>query len=154
MTVGYYFRDMTQAQVNSKTFKVKLTVTNECGPTSNFSYFRIKPGCPSCERTIDNNPIAEMADINAPDTRVLTTYAYPNPATNEIAIAYNLPNESKVSLTVYDALGRVVTRPVSANVQSAGSQIHNLTISDFVNGLYFYTIETENGKVNGKFIKQ
>jgi hypothetical protein len=128
-------------------------VTNECGATSNFSYFKIKPGCAACARLAKdntNNSTENTVEIRS----ALMASAYPNPATNEVTIAYSLPTEDKISLSVYDALGKKVANPLVENNQAAGNQTYTLGISDFAPGIYFYTLQTNTGKVSGKFIKQ
>ncbi|UCE27775.1 MAG: T9SS type A sorting domain-containing protein [Candidatus Coatesbacteria bacterium] len=71
-----------------------------------------------------------------------TTYALyqsrPNPATGTATIAFDLPEETKVTLTVYDISGRKVTTLVNETL-AAGE--HERTVSALAPGVYVYKLE-------------
>jgi hypothetical protein len=64
---------------------------------------------------------------------------YPNPFNPVTKIRYDLPHESRVTLTVYDMLGQEVVRPVDAH-QSAGRYEVPLSAANLSSGVYFYRI--------------
>ena len=73
---------------------------------------------------------------------------YPNPFTNSTTIEYSLARPARVSLTVYDALGRVVARPVIDGAAYPG--IHRVVWDGATldgraarSGSYFYVLEVE-----------
>ncbi len=70
---------------------------------------------------------------------------YPNPFNPSTVINYQLPSASHVTLTVYDMLGREVTKLVD-EYQQAGSHNSQFSIlnSQFSSGIYFYTIRAGN----------
>jgi hypothetical protein len=67
--------------------------------------------------------------------------AYPNPFNPTTTIRYQLPNESHVSLKVYDLLGQVVAT-LSNEIEPAGYKQENWNASGFASGVYFYRLET------------
>ncbi|MCB0728256.1 MAG: T9SS type A sorting domain-containing protein [Ignavibacteriae bacterium] len=69
---------------------------------------------------------------------------YPNPFNPTTKIDYSIPYDGNVSLTVYDAMGKEVTRLVNAS-QPAGYYSINFNASDFASGIYYYRID-----VNGQ----
>ncbi|UCE26383.1 MAG: T9SS type A sorting domain-containing protein, partial [Candidatus Coatesbacteria bacterium] len=70
-----------------------------------------------------------------------TTYALyqsrPNPATGAATIAFDLPEDVKVTLTVYDISGRKVTTLVDETLQAGG---HDAEVSGLAPGVYVYKL--------------
>lgn len=77
----------------------------------------------------------------------------PNPSSDgNITVSYDLNMESAVSISIYDALGKQVARPMASTLQPAGSYVFrydNLGLSD---GIYFVTIESGNGTATRKCV--
>lgn len=64
---------------------------------------------------------------------------YPNPFNPMTKIQYNIPRESKVSLKIYDILGRQVATLVDLR-QGAGHYEINFDASKYASGVYIYRI--------------
>jgi len=79
---------------------------------------------------------------------------YPNPFNPTTKISYSLPETGKVTLKVYDLLGREVVALVD-EVTSAGNYTVDFNSSGYSSGLYFarLIIETENNKSYTNTIK-
>ena len=69
---------------------------------------------------------------------------YPNPFNPSTTISYELAKSGYVSLIVYDALGREITRLVNCN-ENAGAYSVNFDGNNLPSGIYFYRL-TANGK--------
>lgn len=93
---------------------------------------------------------------NAPrgDMPVVTDLVYdfkvisaPNPARNSTTIRYELPVDSRVNITLFDPMGRLISTLVDAN-RPAGKYYHELDVSKLAAGIYYYkmtaTAEGEN----------
>ena len=78
--------------------------------------------------------------------------AYPNPFTETTTIAYTLDQPEPVTLTLYDALGRLVTS-IDKGFQPAG--VHEVLIdaSNLSAGSYFYEIQTPHGRQSKRAVK-
>lgn len=77
---------------------------------------------------------------------------YPNPFNPVTRIEYTLPEECRVSLIVYDMLGREVKRIVDG-IEAPGSHSVSFDASSLSSGIYFYTLFSDNGtKLTRKMI--
>jgi hypothetical protein len=68
---------------------------------------------------------------------------YPNPFNPTTAITYSIPENSFVTLKVYDVLGSEVADLVNGEVE-AGVHKVNFSGVDLNSGVYFYTIKAGN----------
>lgn len=66
---------------------------------------------------------------------------YPNPFNPTTKINYELPRTSKVSLVIYDILGREVVKLVNNEFKEAGRYVVEFDAKNFASGVYFYRIE-------------
>jgi hypothetical protein len=64
---------------------------------------------------------------------------YPNPFNPSTTISYTIPNESQVSLVVYDIMGRQVAELVNSK-QLAGDYNVNFDAASLASGTYFYKL--------------
>jgi hypothetical protein len=73
---------------------------------------------------------------------------YPNPFNPTTKIDYDLPSDSKVSIKVYDIMGREIMSLVNAS-QTAGNYTVQLNATNIASGVYFYRlIASSNGTDN------
>jgi len=66
---------------------------------------------------------------------------YPNPFNPTTKINYELPKTSKVSLIIYDILGREVVKLINNEFKEAGRYVVEFDAKNFASGVYFYRIE-------------
>jgi hypothetical protein len=82
-----------------------------------------------------------------------TSYALyqsrPNPTTGTAIIAFDLPEETPVTLTVYDISGRKVTTLVNETL-AAGE--HGAEVSELAPGVYVYRLDTSNYSASKKMV--
>lgn len=81
--------------------------------------------------------------------------AHPNPTGASTAISYKLPVATQVTVTIYDAAGRVVRTLLPAGVQNAGAHeiVWDGTSENtrrVPSGLYFYRLATLEGTAEGQ----
>jgi sugar lactone lactonase YvrE len=69
---------------------------------------------------------------------------YPNPFNPSTMISFEIPVATKVTLRVYDMLGRVVATLVDGNLTS-GSYTYSFDASKLSSGVYLYEVSTASG---------
>jgi autotransporter-associated beta strand protein len=84
--------------------------------------------------------------LRAPSVQV-----YPNPTRGELTIVYPTSDNPISDIEIFDLMGRLVETLRATSVQSTPATID---ISHLANGIYFIRIQTENGMVTKKIIKQ
>lgn len=82
--------------------------------------------------------VKELVDAGAPSDFVVNQN-YPNPFNPSTSIAYGLPFESNVKVTVYNPLGQMISELVN-QVQPAGYYEVNWNAGNASTGTYFYVI--------------
>lgn len=92
--------------------------------------------------------ITGVTGINTNLPKVFALYQnYPNPFNPVTNIKFDIPKASFVKLTIYDALGRVVTELVNKQMDP-GSYLADWNASQYASGIYFYRIEA------GEYVKE
>lgn len=78
---------------------------------------------------------------------------YPNPFSNQSNFEYTLPHRSNISLSIYNAYGQLVSKPV-CEIQGAGKQQVYLTIPKLPSGIYHYRLLIDEDLIIGKIVKK
>ncbi|HEX2865666.1 MAG TPA: T9SS type A sorting domain-containing protein [Ignavibacteriales bacterium] len=96
-----------------------------------------------------------FADLNYSDVKPVTEYAlsqnYPNPFNPTTVINYALPRASKVTLKIYDMLGREVTTLVNG-YKETGRYSVEFNASSLPSGTYIYAIRASDFVRSGKML--
>lgn len=71
---------------------------------------------------------------------------YPNPFNPSTTISFSVPKQSRVTLEVFDMLGRKVAKLIDGEIRQAGRYSMQFNASALSSGMYFYRLEAE-----GKF---
>lgn len=77
---------------------------------------------------------------------------YPNPATDNITISYNLDEASDVQLRVYNVLGEIVKSQFMSNVE-AGVHNYSVNLDDMPMGIYLFSLNTKQGLKTARVVK-
>lgn len=123
----YVFEDKN---LNTGIYKYRLKQTDY---NSNFEYFNL-----NTDVTIGKPKAFSMSQN------------YPNPSNPVSKISFELPYDSKVSILVYDILGKEVQKLIEED-KTAGFYSVTFDGTNLASGVYFYRISTAGGPSN--FIK-
>jgi hypothetical protein len=77
--------------------------------------------------------------------------AYPSPSREAVNIAYSLPEDGRVVLSVYDLSGRRVAVPLDGEL-TAGRHEVTWSCADVPSGVYLYKLETDAGSLTGRCV--
>jgi hypothetical protein len=129
INVGFVPGKGTSTELNKYTFIDKELETSTY-------YYRL--------RQIDFDGTSELSntievEINIPDAFVLNQN-YPNPFNPSTKINYVIPEESFVTIKVFDALGREVTTLVN-KLKQAGKYEIDFSANNLPTGIYIYRME-------------
>ncbi len=100
-----------------------------------------------------SNQVSSNYDV--PDTRPSFFYLsqnYPNPFNPLTNIRYYLPYESKVSMVVYNVMGKEVAVLVNETKEAGIHEVEFTNRGELSSGVYFYTIRADNFTDTKKFI--
>ena len=82
-----------------------------------------------------------------------TLSVYPNPATNQISIEFDLIETKNTSIEIKNVLGQTVKTTPNSSFQKGTNKIE-MDVSEFSQGIYFVQLQSGNKIINQKFIKQ
>jgi hypothetical protein len=94
---------------------------------------------------------AETTDPDLP-ARVTLYQNYPNPFNPATTIRFGLPESSNVTLSIYDALGRIVAVPVNGLPHPPGWHNVSFDAGNMSSGLYLYRLQVHNTVLTGKMM--
>jgi hypothetical protein len=84
---------------------------------------------------------------------------FPNPIVSEVNISYVLPEKCNVTFTIYNQIGNKINEEFWLD-KCAGEQEITIPASEWVNGMYFYSLYAVSSdgnkcyKASGKMIKK
>lgn len=88
-----------------------------------------------------------------PDTEVLQSQVHPQPFATKTTITYELPKAVRVTVRIYDGLGKELQTISEPGVQDAGLHSVEFDGSAFSNEVFYYRIEAYPFVGTGKFSK-
>jgi flagellar hook assembly protein FlgD len=90
---------------------------------------------PSVTLQSEGGPL-KVAPRSVPDEFALES-SYPNPVSGQATIEYAVPEQSEVTVEVYDVLGRRVATLVDGEKKAGGYSVQ-IDANDLSSGTYFY----------------
>ncbi len=108
-------------------------------------------------KQVDVNGNYEYFDLqSAVEVGVPSKYSlgqnYPNPFNPVTKINFDLPEDSRITMVVYDVTGREVAKIVNNEFRKAGYHTIQFNGSSFASGVYFYSISTESYVMTKKML--
>lgn len=102
---------------------------------------------------VDELELEESTGISIPLEQLMDKGAYPNPATDQVVIQYRLPDDSDVSIEIYDVMGKLVLS-YDEGKKKAGLQSRKIPVDTLDPGMYIYYVQAGAKRVGNKFIVQ
>ncbi len=93
--------------------------------------------------TVYRNGFTGIAHLKSEADQNLFVQNYPNPFNAETKIKYNISNEERVKIVIYNALGQEITMLLD-RVEEPGEYTVTWKPGNIPSGIYFYRIETSS----------
>ena len=135
-----------------QTFSYPFTFFSPSSPDSCFIVVRSSINAGPSTNTIlnvDNFALQAMIGISNSTVNTSGTGIYPNPAKSNATLTYELKKDSRVSISVSDITGKVISTVTYE--RSAGIYREALDFENVRSGIYFYEIKTGDDVKTGKF---
>ena len=81
---------------------------------------------------------------------------YPNPGNEMLNVEFSILNKSKISISIYDVMGREVKRIENGEWRIVNAEKHTISfnVGELNSGVYFVKIQTESGIRVKRFVKE
>ncbi|MFZ1321127.1 MAG: T9SS type A sorting domain-containing protein [Ignavibacteria bacterium] len=86
----------------------------------------------------------ESDNVNLIPTEYNLSQNYPNPFNPTTKINFDLPEDAKISLIVYDILGREIKTIINSEFKTTGKYTVEFNGNNLASGVYFYRFTSEN----------
>lgn len=103
-----------------------------------------------CDFTLKNT-VGINNENNIPNKFSVLYQNYPNPFNPSTKISYSIPEQSNVSLKIFDVLGREISTLVNEE-QASGNYTIEFDASSLKSGVYFYRLQNGSFSETKKFI--
>ena len=101
---------------------------------------------------LDCDAVSSTNDFFTEENGFVLAANSPNPAQSFTNFNFSIPQTATVSLTIYDATGKQVTNVLENEKLTAGDYTERFETSDLSNGLYFYSLRTEEVVLTKRFV--
>ena len=115
-----------------------------CGNPNGARYYRLKQvdldGAIHYSEPIDVNVAPDLNGIETAPFKFVLEQNYPNPFNPLTTIRYGIPQQSRVTLTLFNTLGQLVATLVNEN-QNAGYHVAKFDGTGLASGVYLYRFQ-------------
>ena len=144
----------TGVEANDTTFRAEFPY--EQSPWRGFDYSNPAGGIGQMSATAVNGRISDesVKSLSAPSIDFAAS-VFPNPTTDVVNFKYTLPENSKVSIKIFDKNGSIVGTPLSQSDKEAGTHEISVNVRNYLKGTYYAIVEDElDNRESIKFIVQ
>jgi len=140
-TVGYFNEE---GQGPDQAYEPNWAWTTSTGASVlQYPYIMFHAKCPTC------NTVGTASLSAATVTPTNMIKVYPNPANDQVNIAYTLVNSAAVTATLTNTLGQVVATQKAPNGTSGNITFNTNTLAE---GVYLYTVEANGNRTTGRIV--
>ncbi|NUQ80717.1 MAG: T9SS type A sorting domain-containing protein [Bacteroidetes bacterium] len=145
-TIGFVAGNGTTNVSKSYSFQSQIMVPERSRRATHQSLFRLK------QLDLDGSvSYSQILSVNDVPGGFQLLGNYPNPFNPTTVISYQLSENSKVTLQVYDVMGRLVATVVDGNLE-AGFHQTVFPATGLSGGVYFYTLRAGNQTQTGRML--
>ncbi len=96
--------------------------------------------------------LTNIFEVNV--NEALALKVFPNPISHELNLTFELPEATLVNITVMDMSGKTVTTILQSKMQRGQHQINHTIANELSSGMYFLSLQTDQGLMTRKFVVQ
>ncbi len=137
---GNYLLDPASPAINAGTDLLLSDVGDTLLYLTPDEYFGIAPDMGAFE----DDTTTAVTRVELPPLRFALHQNYPNPFNPATRIPYSISRAGKVSITLFDVLGRKV-RTLQKGYHAPGNYVYHFDARNLPSGFYFYHLQAENG---------
>jgi len=132
----------TGVEANDTTFKTEFPY--EQTPWRGFDFSNPAGGIAPMVATAVNGRMSDesVKNLSAPAT-TFTVTVFPNPTTDVANFKYTLPENSKVTINIFDKNGTRIDTPLNQSDKEAGAHEISVNVSNYRKGIYHAVVEDE-----------
>jgi hypothetical protein len=147
-----------------KCLRIEATVGNNCGSTTDFTFFRFDglyfqdPDDTefnlSSNNETSNQINLEKAELETSDGFAnLEVTTYPNPFKNQLTFSIISEKETDYSLRIFNSSGQTINQRVTNSSLYQGTNSVDIEMGELTPGLYFYQLQVGDKIKTGKILK-
>ena len=141
---NFFVTNYASLSTTNRTFKIVMTLNTASCSNSSFGYFRIAAGNVLWTPEQTEDPFIESISLGKSSNLNVNIYPNPSDGIYNIYIS-NIIEDSYIE--IFDVLGNKMLTKRNLYENS------KIDLSNFSNGLFYYTVHSGNEKLNGKLIK-
>lgn len=97
-------------------------------------------------------PIKDKPPTTPVASKDFTVNVFPNPASTNAAISFSLKSSARVTVTIYNTEGRLITTAIAGRSFSGGTYTLQLPVNKLVSGVYYCHFSTEKSEEMKKLV--
>lgn len=154
-TQNWYHAYASAQNIDTVTTTTQINFVNAFTQLGNVPDYRLAATSTASTGATFTNPVfvGGFTGINEVTSLIKNSVVlYPNPASENTTIAFNIVEKNKVSVLVYDVLGNLVSIISQENEFEKGNNTISLNTSNLSSGIYYISLEVNGAKETKKLV--
>lgn len=95
----------------------------------------------------------EFIAIYSSNEDVFNLITYPNPVVDQMTINFSIPEQSNISIQLYDLSGRLIYEVMESEPYGIGAYEKSIHLNDINSGIYILSLKSQNGNSSVSIVK-
>jgi len=151
----WYHTYVLTSNIDTTTTAAQINFVNAFTQLGNVPDYRLSAASTQSTGATFSNPniVGGFTGINEVSKLVANSFVvYPNPATLNTNISFNIDEKNRVSVSVYDVLGNLVSSLSQSNEFEKGNNTIRINTSDLSSGIYYISLDINGSKETKKLV--
>lgn len=154
-TQNWYHTYASAQNIDTVTTTAQISFVNAFTALGNTPDYRLTAASTASTGATFTGPafVGGFTGVNEVSELVANSFVvFPNPATSNVSISFNIVDKNKVNVTVYDILGNVVATLAQNNEFEKGNNTISLNTSNLSSGIYTISLDINGAKETKKLV--